>query len=200
MALWAIVPVKPLRRGKSRLSPVLSEDDRAELNQRLLLRTVDVLKSIPELVEVLVVSRDTEALSLAREHGARTLQEDGQPQLNVALERATVVAKSYLAESVLILPADLPQITKEDVLAMLAAGKKPPVVVIAPDHHHQGTNALYINPAGLIEYDFGEGSFKRHSDAAQVAGVSLKVMELPSLAMDVDMPADLGFLQPLKNR
>jgi 2-phospho-L-lactate guanylyltransferase len=200
MALWAIVPVKPLRRGKSRLSPVLSEDDRAELNQRLLLRTVDVLKSIPELVEVLVVSRDTQALALAREHGARTLQEDGQPQLNVALERATVVAKSYLADSVLILPADLPQITKEDVLAMLAAGKKPPVVVIAPDHHHQGTNALYINPAGLIEYDFGEGSFKRHSDAAQVAGVSLKVMELPSLAMDVDMPADLGFLQPLKNR
>jgi 2-phospho-L-lactate guanylyltransferase len=200
MALWAIVPVKPLRRGKSRLSPVLSEDDRAELNQRLLLRTVDVLKSIPELVEVLVVSRDTQALALARDHGARTLQEDGQPQLNVALERATVVAKSYLADSVLILPADLPQITKEDVLAMLAAGKKPPVVVIAPDHHHQGTNALYINPAGLIEYDFGEGSFKRHSDAAQVAGVSLKVMELPSLAMDVDMPADLGFLQPLKNR
>lgn len=200
MALWAIVPVKPLRRGKSRLSPVLSEDDRAELNQRLLLRTVDVLKAIPELVEVLVVSRDTAALALAREHGARTLQEDGQPQLNVALERATVVAKSYLADSVLILPADLPQITKEDVLAMLAAGKKPPVVVIAPDHHHEGTNALYINPAGLIEYDFGQGSFKRHSEAAQAAGVSLKVMELPSLAMDVDMPADLGFLQPQKNR
>lgn len=200
MALWAIVPVKPLRRGKSRLAPVLSEEDRAQLNQRLLLRTVDVLKEIPELVEVLVVSRDPEALALARDHGARTLQEDGQPQLNVALERATVVAKSYLADSVLILPADLPQITKEDVLAMLEAGHKPPVVVIAPDHHHQGTNALYINPAGLIEYDFGQGSFKRHSEAAQVAGVSLKVLELPSLAMDVDMPADLGFLQPQKKR
>jgi len=94
MALWAIVPVKPLRRGKSRLAPVLSEEDRAELNQRLLLRTVDLLKQIPEVIDVLVVSRDSQALSLARDHGARTLQEDGKPLLNDALKRATIVARS----------------------------------------------------------------------------------------------------------
>ena len=194
MALWAIVPVKPLRRGKSRLSAVLSDDDRARLNQRLLLRTVDLLKLIPEFDEVLVVSRDPEALALARDHGARSLQEDGTPQLNVALQRATVVAKSYMAESVFILPADLPQITREDVSAMLEAGREPPVVVIAPDHRHEGTNALYINPAGLIEYDFGAGSFERHCERARQAGAALKVLELQSLARDVDVPEDLSFL------
>jgi len=194
MALWAIVPVKPLRRGKSRLSGVLSDDDRADLNQRLLLRTVDLLKLIPEFDEVLVVSRDREALALVRDHGARTLQEDGTPLLNVALQRATVVAKSYMAESVFILPADLPQITREDVSAMLEAGREPPVVVIAPDHRHEGTNALYINPAGLIEYDFGAGSFERHCERARQAGAALKVLELQSLARDVDVPEDLSFL------
>jgi len=194
MSLWAIVPVKPLRRGKSRLSTVLSEEDRAELNQRLLLRTVDLLKLIPEFDEVLVVSRDREALALARDHGARTLQEDGTPHLNVALQRATVVAKSYMAESVFILPADLPQIAKEDIAAMLEAGREAPAVVIAPDHHHEGTNALYINPAGLIEYDFGTGSFGRHCERARQAGASLKIVELPSLAHDVDVPEDLSFL------
>ena len=194
MALWAIVPVKPLRRGKSRLSGVLSDDDRADLNQRLLLRTVDLLKLIPEFDEVLVVSRDREALALVRDHGARTLQEDGTPLLNVALQRATVVAKSYMAESVFILPADLPQITREDVSAMLEAGREPPVVVIAPDHRHEGTNALYINPAGLIKYDFGAGSFERHCERARQAGAALKVLELQSLARDVDVPEDLSFL------
>ncbi len=194
MALWAIVPVKPLRRGKSRLSGVLSEDDRANLNERLLLRTIDTLKGISELADVLVVSRDTEALALAREHGARTLQEDGTPHLNVALERATVVAKSYMAESVLILPADLPQIDKEDIISMLDAGRVGPVVVIAPDHLHEGTNALFINPAGLIEYDFGKGSFERHCASAKAAGADLIVLELSSLANDVDVPADLSFL------
>lgn len=194
MALWAIVPVKPLRRGKSRLAGVLSNDDRAELNQRLLLGTIDTLKQISEIADVLVVSRDSEALALAREHGARTLQEDGAPQLNVALERATVVAKSYKAESVLILPADLPQVSTEDLTAFLDAGRQPPVVVIAPDHHHEGTNAILINPAGLIEYDFGHGSFDRHCDRARKAGATLIVMELASLAKDVDVPADLSFL------
>ena len=195
MTLWAIVPVKPLRRGKSRLAPVLSDEDRAELNQRLLLRTVDTLKQIPELGDVLVVSRDPEALSLAREHGARTLQEDGAPHLNVALKRATVVAKSYMAESVLVLPADLPQISKEDIHAMLEAGSEPPVVVIAPDHRREGTNALFVNPAGLIEYDFGPDSFSRHSENAEKAAAKLVVLDLPSLARDVDVPEDLGFLE-----
>ena len=194
MALWAIVPVKPLRRGKSRLSPVLSEDDRAALNQRLLLRTVDLLKQIPEFDDVLVVSRDTAALALARDHGARSLQEDGAPHLNVALERATVVAKSYMAESVFILPADLPQIAREDILTMLDAGREPPVVVIAPDHRREGTNALYINPAGAIDYDFGGGSFERHCQRARQAGINLKILDLPSLAHDVDVPEDLDFL------
>lgn len=195
MALWAIVPVKPLRRGKSRLSSVLSEDDRAKLNQRLLLRTVDTLKRIPELGDVLVVSRDPEALALARDHGARTLQEDGAPHLNVALERATVVAKSYMAEAVLILPADLPQVSGEDIAAMLEAGRgEPPIVVIAPDHHREGTNALFVNPVGIIDYDFGKGSFERHCERARQAGATLKIIDLPSLARDVDVPEDLGFL------
>lgn len=194
MTLWAIVPVKPLRRGKSRLADVLSEDDRADLNRRLLIHTVSILKNIPEIVEVLVVSRDTEALSVAREHQARTLREDGAPHLNVALERATQVAKSYRSRSVLVLPADLPQLNEEDIAVMIAAGSKPPVVVIAPDYRQQGTNALYIDPAGAIEYDFGRGSFERHQARALKAGVDLKICELPSLAHDVDVPEDLDFL------
>jgi 2-phospho-L-lactate guanylyltransferase len=194
MTLWAIVPVKPLRRGKSRLAGVLSEDDRADLNRRLLVHTIDTLKSMPEVVDVLVVSRDMEALALARDHAARTLQEDGAPHLNVALERATQVAKSYKSQSVLVIPADLPQIQIEDVRVMLEEGSQPPVVVIAPDHRKEGTNALYINPAGIIDYDFGEGSFLRHRQRALEAGVDLRIVELPSLAHDVDLPEDLDFL------
>lgn len=194
MTLWAIVPVKPLRRGKSRLSDVLSEDDRADLNRRLLIHTVNTLTNIPEIGEVLVVSRDTEALSVAREHNARSLREDGAPHLNVALERATQVAKSYKSHSVLVLPADLPQLSEEDVRAMLEAGSQPPVVVIAPDYRKRGTNALFINPVGAIDYEFGEESFARHRQRALEAGVDLKICELPSLAHDVDLPEDLDFL------
>lgn len=191
MTLWAIVPVKPLRRGKSRLASVLTEEERTDLNSRLLAHTLDTLSTLPEIEQTLVISRDQAALSLARDHGARTLQEKGMPHLNIALARATVVAKNYATRGVLIVPADLPLITPEDVRLILERIKDPPVVVIAPDRRYEGTNALLICPVGVIEYDFGPGSFKRHCDRVRDAAARLEIIELPSLALDMDLPEDL---------
>lgn len=195
MTLWAIVPVKPMRLGKSRLANVLSEEDRAHLNRQLLAHTIDTLKTVDDIEHVLVVSRDTAALALARDHGARTVQEDGAPQLNIALTRATFVAKAYNTHGVLVIPADLPLITAEDIHAMLSCAYDPPVVVVAPDRHRRGTNALLISPPGLIEYDFGPNSFEQHCRLAKEAGARLEICNLPSLAFDVDWPEDLELLK-----
>ncbi len=197
MTLWAIVPVKPLRRGKSRLAGTLSEDERERLNQSLLEHTLETLTDLKELEQVLVVSRDPHALTIARNHGARTVREDGQPHLNTALQRATIVAQVYATRGVLVLPADLPLLTREDVLALLDRASQPPVVVIAPDRHRKGTNALLISPAGLIEYDFGDDSFERHCERARRAGARLEVVDLPSLGLDLDMPEDLELIRKL---
>jgi len=194
MTLWAIVPVKPLRRGKSRLSKILTEDERTDLNKRLLANTLETLSEIPEIEHVLVVSRDQAALSLAREFGARTVLENGMPLLNVALTRATVVAKEYATRGVLIVPADLPLITPEDVRVMLGKVKDSPVVIVAPDRHREGTNALLVCPAGLIDYDFGPGSFERHCERARMVGARLEIVELDSLALDMDVPEDLDLV------
>lgn len=199
MTLWAIVPVKPLRRGKSRLAGTLTENERAELNQKLLEQTLITLSSLKELDQVLVVSRDPQALTIARNHGAKTIQEDGQPQLNTALTRATVLAKVQAIQGVLILPADLPLLTKEDVLTLIDSATKPPVVVIAPDRHKTGTNALLMVPPGLIDYEFGEDSFQKHSERAKQAGAHLEVVELPSLALDVDVPEDLEIVRKIES-
>jgi 2-phospho-L-lactate guanylyltransferase len=198
MTLWAIIPVKPLRRGKSRLAGTLSEDEREQLNQDLLEHTLTTLKDIKELEQVLVVSRDPHALTIARNHGARTVREDGQPHLNTALQRATIVAKVYATRGVLVLPADLPLLTRDDVLVLLEKASQPPVVVIAPDRHGKGTNALLMSPAGLIEYDFGEDSFQRHCDRARQAGARLEVVDLPTLGLDLDIPEDLALLEKFK--
>ncbi len=198
MTLWAIVPVKPLRRGKSRLAATLTEDERAELNRMLLERTLRTLTDLKEVEEVLVVSRDSSALAMARDLGARTVQEDGAPTLNTALKRATVVAQVYASRGVLVIPADLPLLTRDDVLALLERAVNPPVVVIAPDRHEKGTNALLLSPANLIEYDFGGDSFARHCERARRAGARLEVVKLPSLGLDLDLPEDLELIRKLE--
>jgi 2-phospho-L-lactate guanylyltransferase len=198
MTLWAIVPVKPLRRGKSRLAGALSEDERTELNRTLLQHTLKTLSDIKELEEVLVVSRDPQVLTIARNYGARTVREDGQPELNTALKRATVVAQVYATRGVLVLPADLPLISREDIATLIERASEPPVVVIAPDRHEKGTNALLISPSGLIEYDFGEDSFQRHCQRVKDAGARLEVVNLPSLGLDLDVPEDLELVRKLE--
>lgn len=198
MTLWAIIPVKPLRRGKSRLAGALSEDERAELNRTLLQNTLKTLSDIKELEEVLVISRDPQALTIARNYGARTVREDGQPELNTALKRATVVAQVYATRGVLVLPADLPLITREDVQTLIERAEDPPVVVIAPDRHEKGTNALLISPSGLIEYDFGDDSFQRHCDLVRKAGARLEIVNLPNLGLDLDVPEDLELIRSLE--
>ncbi len=192
MTIWAIVPVKPLRRGKSRLAGILTEDERAELNRQLLTHTLKTLKKIPKITEVLVVSRDAKALAVARDHDAKTIMEKGSTHLNIALERATAVAKTYVTKGVLILPADLPLISQRDIEKILSAANGfKRVVVITPDRHKKGTNALLVSPAGLFEYDYGKNSFERHCKLAREAGARLEICELPSIELDLDLPEDL---------
>ena len=198
MTLWAIVPVKPLRRGKSRLAGTLTEDERAELNQSLLKHTIETLSDLKEIEQVLVVSRDPHALTVARNHGARTVLEDGQPHLNTALKRATVVAQVYATRGVLVLPADLPLVSPQDIRELISRAVNPPVVVIAPDRHHKGTNALLISPSGLIEYDFGDNSFERHCERVRQAGARLEIVDLPTLGLDLDLPEDLEIVREME--
>ncbi len=198
MTIWAIVPVKPLRRGKSRLAGMLTEDQRTRLNRYLLEHVLTTLKEISEIEHTLVVSRDPAALALTREMGGRTVLEDGAPQFNTAIKRATIVARAQGAHAVLILPADLPLIKPTDLKALLKRGQKPPVVVIAPDRRGNGTNGLLVNPAGLIEYGYGPGSNHRHAERAAEAGARVEILTSERIGLDLDLPEDLELLGGLK--
>ncbi len=198
MTIWAIVPVKPLRRGKSRLAGMLTEDQRTHLNRYLLEHTLITLNEIPDIEHTLVVSRDPAALALTREMGGRTVLEDGAPQFNTAIHRATIAAKSQGAHAVLVIPADLPLVTSDEISNLLKFGKKAPIIVIAPDRREDGTNALYVNPAGIIEYGYGPGSFNRHRERAIQAGARIKVIRSEILGLDLDLPEDLEALGGLE--
>jgi 2-phospho-L-lactate guanylyltransferase len=192
MNVWAIVPVKPFTTAKSRLASALSSEEREELSRALLKHTLDVLAEVPEIGRVLVVSRDTEALTLARARGAHTVTESGTPALNAALTRATRAAVSFGARAVLVLPIDLPLLSAADVNALLALNGDEQSVVISPDRHGDGTNALVVRPPLLIDYAFGPGSCRAHAERAAAAGAAVHIVSMPGTGLDVDDPDDLA--------
>lgn len=197
MSLWVIIPVKPLGRAKSRLSPVLSPDERRALAEGFLRRVLGVVRTVPQVAGTLVISRDSKALSIAREYGAHTVQESGAPELNNALMRATQVVARWKGGAVLILPADLPLIAAEDISAMIDMGRLGLTVVIASDQNEDGTNAMLIRPPGLIPYMYGANSFQRHRTAAAEAGADVKIYRSYRVELDIDMPEHLAIYHQL---
>lgn len=192
MSLWAIIPVKPLKNAKSRLSGVLSPDERYEFAQAMFKHVLSVVTSVPQITGTLVISRDTKALSIARDMGAKTIQEGMVSDLNPALMRATAVVNSWRAEAVFILPADLPFVSVEDIKEMMSLGREQNSIVIATDDEHDGTNALLIRPPGLIDYAYGVGSYKRHVDNAHNMGAEVVPYFSERIALDIDVPEDLA--------
>ena len=194
--LWAVVPVKPLRRAKSRLARALKADQRAALARSVFARTIDVLASVDRIEQTLVVSSDLTVHDIARSKGALALAES-EPGLNVALSQACALAASRAASGVLIVPTDLPLLTAHDVESLIDLACEPACLVIAPDRRGEGTNALLLRPPHIIRPAFGPSSFEAHQARATVASLPAHVYRSPTLALDIDRPSDLERYQEL---
>ena len=187
--VYAVVPVKDLRGTKSRLAPVLDPAARAGLTLYMMGRVVT--RALEAGVEAVgVVSPDPIVLDEALKRGAVPLVQKSRG-LNPALEEGRLWATQNGASALLVLPADLPLIEAEDVLAVLAGAASAPVVV-APDGARTGTNALLLRPPDALPFLFGHESFEAHLGAARDRDVEARVCENGHLAFDLDTAGDLA--------
>jgi 2-phospho-L-lactate/phosphoenolpyruvate guanylyltransferase len=190
--VYAVVPVKDLRGTKSRLAPVLDPGARAGLTLYMMGRVVGAIREAG-IEDVCVVSPDRMVLEEAKRRGATPLIQESRG-LNPALEEGRRRAMGLGASKLLVLPADLPLLDAEDVLAVLREAGGEPTVVIAPDGARSGTNALLIQPPDVLPFAFGTGSFEAHVGAARMRGLDVRVCERSHLAFDLDTAGDLAHL------
>lgn len=195
MSLWAIIPVKPLRRGKSRLAGILSEQERTQINKWMLEKTIRSIKGVAVIDNFIVISHDPTTLSIARNLGAKTILENRLTNINRSIRRATSAAKAFNATQVLILPADLPFIKSSVIKMFISHSGNPPEIIISTDQRQNGTNALLVNPIGVIDYDYGQWSFKRHIEQAERKKLRIEICNLDGINFDLDTPEDYEFLK-----
>lgn len=200
MKTWVIMPVKPLLRAKSRLADVLTPAEREKLALGMFEHNLELLSKVPEVDNVLVITRDTKALAVARDYGATTVAESGQPELNPALMRATEFVRTMGADAVMILPTDIPLLCEDDVQQVIRLGELPGTIVLAADRAQDGTNVMLVNPPGAIRYTYGPGSFVAHRSQAELEGLNVRIYESPRVALDVDTAADLELYRRLAIR
>jgi 2-phospho-L-lactate guanylyltransferase len=191
---WAIVPIRGLETAKTRLGGDLDAEERAALVTVMLHRTLAATRDAQHIDGTVVVTMDGDAAEIARRHDAVGLVERA-PGLNGAIEAARSVAQARGATAVLVLPADVPAVSADaldDLIhgADAARDDDHGIVALVPDRHGEGTNALLVSPADLIDPAFGAASRARHVAAARAADARLVELGGP-LALDVDTPDDL---------
>ncbi len=192
MSRWLIVPAKPFREAKSRLAVVMTEAERIALSAALLEHTLHIARESGIFAQIVVVSRDAAALSVASAHGALALRE-AHADLNVALTQAADYASAARATAALILPADLPHLRAANLHELAAAFAGAHSVVIAPSRDG-GTNALFLPLPAPFAFAFGADSCRTHEQRARAAGCSVTFVENAALSFDLDSPADLAEL------
>lgn len=195
----AIIPVGTLEGAKTRLGDTLDAEERHDLVEGLLARTVVSALAVDRLDDVLVISPDREVLTRATELGARTLRQRSKG-LNNGLREARTDVVAGGAEAILVVPIDLPFVTAESVETVLepltdrgpqSVGAR---VVLVTDRHGTGTNALGLRPPDAIDFAFGPGSRRAHRAAAEAAGATYTEVAGP-LTVDLDTPDDLVFVE-----
>ena len=186
----ALVPVKRLAQAKSRLRPVLSDGQRRELVLAMLEDVLRLTLGQPAIATTAVVSVDEDVLAFARSLGAQPIREPRSVRgLNAALAFAADALARQGVNGLLVLPADVPLTTPEDIEAILAAWQETSLV-LCPSHNG-GTSALALRPPQAIPFRFGPRSFAAYRRAAAERGLPVAVLSQPGLALDIDRPEDL---------
>lgn len=194
MRTVAILPVKGFANAKRRLTTGLSPQQREALAEAMFSDVLAALENSKAVGEVLVVTRGRRAREIAAAFGARTLTDQERGHNAAALVGIHEAVKAE-ADRVLLVPGDCPALDPLEVDQLLARSTSPPSMLIVPDRHGTGTNALVLAPPDALAPSFGPGSCERHALEARAAGVSAEVVEVPSLATDVDTPEDLEALE-----
>jgi 2-phospho-L-lactate/phosphoenolpyruvate guanylyltransferase len=191
MRTLAILPVKSFGAAKQRLAPALGSGPRQALAQAMFADVLASLGRVEGLDAVTVVTADPMAEAATRGQGVVVLPDSEQAGQSAAASIGIAHALANGFDRVLLVPGDTPLLDSGEVTSLLAARR---AVSIVPDRHGTGTNALVLRPPDAIAPSFGPGSLRRHIAAAEAAGVSPAVEEVPTLMLDVDTGDDLSAL------
>lgn len=168
----------------------MSDDERRRFCLEMLGDVLTAIRTAKGVDKTIVVSSDPQALQITKRFHAFPfiVRRTG---LNHALSDTIKWCVSMEAKATLILPADIPLVSSEDINKILDFGRSSSMV-ICPSRGGNGTNALLLNPPRVTPTLYGQNSFQRYIDEASKRGIRFQVYRSPRIALDVDTVDDLA--------
>jgi len=188
-----LIPFKSLATAKQRLSPALNAQQRSQFAEAMLRDVMTAASGVKSRIDIAVVTGDPRAQSLARESGFLIIADERNESETAAIEMATLWCEQRGYDTTIVVPADIPLITGDELHRVLDAAP-PEGAVIVPAYDRRGSNCILRRPAAIIPLRFGNDSFLPHCEAVRRTGKELVIMEVWGIGLDVDNPHELELL------
>ena len=188
---WRVVlPLKPFRDAKTRLSETWSEADRIALTRAMAADTLDAVAGCSRVGEVWVLAHGPEAVALADAHHATVHADTGDDLTSAVAGMATADVP------VAILMADLPALRPEELTAALVAAEGVDRGLVA-DAAGTGTVLLTARAGVPLLPAYGPGSRAAHIEAGAHDLTALVDGTVLGLRRDVDTDYDIAAVEAL---
>lgn len=195
LGITAIVPMKPLAEGKSRLARALSAEERANISLGMLFRVISALKGA-SIDSIWIVGGDQRVRGLADSLGAVWVEELGTDLNDTLAQGIQLVFDS--GQSAMYVAGDLPFVKASDVYSLIQASRGKGNVALAPARRDGGTNAMLV-PHGIpLRPELGRLSFSKHLAQAARLETSVAIAYSPGLGLDLDLVDDLESYQHME--
>lgn len=195
----AVIPMKNLHFAKSRLSTILTLQQRKNLAFFLLNTTIKTLKESRLINEIIIVSSDKTIEKFSFENSLKFIKDSDS-----GVNNAVILADHYCInndiDANIVIPHDLPFISAKEIDQICNMSKKyPKCIIICPSKRFDGTNILFRKPPNVIKTFYDDNSYMNHLKEAQRLNIPIESLELDNLMFDIDTKEDLLELFILQN-
>lgn len=186
-----LVPLKNPANAKTRLSGILSPEQRSKLVLAMF-HDVAAALSGARLADGIFIATSYEPVAeLAKGFGFSVYREESQISESHSVDEASRWLKNQGFSLVLRLPADIPLVRAEDIDELLAIELGPPGSLMVPSRDGTGTNAIARTPPDLFPSHFGPNSLFLHKAEAAQLNAKVVVHLNDRIGLDIDDPADM---------
>lgn len=189
MRVHVIIPFKGVMESKSRLMSGISDYQRKRLVKAMLSDVITAVTNSKNVNHLIVVTPDKKIENIIPKD-ATLLLEDRLRGINHAIMEATEYSLTMNAEATLVIPADLPLITPQDIDTIISMGKYKPIIILSPSLTG-GTNILYRSPPQVIKPKFGKNSFQTHLKESRKINIEPKIYSSKRVSLDLDEIEDV---------
>ncbi|MHA1784280.1 MAG: 2-phospho-L-lactate guanylyltransferase [Candidatus Helarchaeota archaeon] len=190
---YLIIPIKSFKNSKNRLKNDLEDEVRIKLCQFMARDVLNVVSKTEYFDKIIIISKEKDFFFQYLNEKIILVNEEEETGINNAIYLVFKRFNINDKDSILILHSDIPLLTLEDlqlITEKINSFKR--IAIIISSLRKDGTNALFLKPANLINIQFGENSYERHLKALlKIKDLEIVSIECKNISLDIDTLQDL---------